>query len=113
MCPWLNTTVLTFIVSSKIGVLFVIVIDHFKNRLHIFRHDIENRSNETPPMAELVALISNKRVPQYSFKTLGDEQSNVTDSEYIDMVNRGKQHCFRGDVFQIVLSKILKSLFPL
>jgi anthranilate synthase component 1 len=29
----------------------------------------------------------------------------MTDEEYMDIVDKGKEHCFRGDVFQIVLSR--------
>ena len=37
--------------------------------------------------------------------TIGREYSNMTDEDYIHMVKRGKYHCQRGDVFQIVLSR--------
>ncbi len=37
--------------------------------------------------------------------TTGKEYSNMTDEDYIKMVERGKYHCQRGDVFQIVLSR--------
>jgi anthranilate synthase component 1 len=34
-----------------------------------------------------------------------EEISNITDQQYMEMVTRGKEHCYRGDVFQIVLSR--------
>ena len=43
--------------------------------------------------------------PRFSFRAKDDEQSNVTDEDYMKMVAKGKEHCFRGDVFQIVLSR--------
>ncbi|MDD2381744.1 MAG: anthranilate synthase component I family protein, partial [Mariniphaga sp.] len=39
------------------------------------------------------------------FRALESETSNITDQEYLQMVTSGKQHCYRGDVFQIVLSR--------
>lgn len=40
-----------------------------------------------------------------SFKRVGEETTPLTDQQYMDMVTRGKEHCHRGDVFQIVLSR--------
>ncbi|MFV0267552.1 MAG: anthranilate synthase component I family protein, partial [Draconibacterium sp.] len=39
------------------------------------------------------------------FEATGEEKSNITDDEYKYMVTKGKEHCYRGDVFQIVLSR--------
>ena len=39
------------------------------------------------------------------FATAGDEKSNISNDEYKHMVTKGKEHCYRGDVFQIVLSR--------
>ena len=33
------------------------------------------------------------------------EESEITDEEYIEYVNKAKEHCKRGDVFQLVLSR--------
>ncbi len=82
---------------------YVIAIDHFKNEMHLFEHrwDMEQPSG----LDELVTLIANKIYPDYHFKPVGDEISNYSDQEFLDILSKGKEHCLRGDVFQIVLSR--------
>ena len=41
----------------------------------------------------------------YDFKAIGEEKSDITDENYKKMVSRGKQECYKGNVFQIVLSR--------
>ena len=57
---------------------------------------------------EILNLLHNRTVPTFNFQPDSDEVSNITDEEYIEMVKKGKDHCFRGDVFQIVLSRQFK-----
>ena len=59
----------------------------------------------------LESLIVNKDVPVFPFNTAGGETSNVADEEYREMVRKGIQSCFRGDVFQIVLSRKFEQRF--
>ena len=84
---------------------FVIVIDHFKNQLFIFRHTVEGVEDDGRTMRELTSLLENKRVPEYHFKADEGEKSNLTDDAYMEIVELGKHHCRRGDVFQIVMSR--------
>jgi anthranilate synthase component 1 len=79
----------------------IIAINHFKNEAFIFCHSItENNNIET-----LENLLQNKSFASYSFSKTGNKNSNLTDSEFIDNVKLAKKHCFRGDVFQLVLSR--------
>lgn len=41
----------------------------------------------------------------FDFKKIGNSESEITDEEYIEYVNKAKNHCKRGDVFQLVLSR--------
>jgi anthranilate synthase component I len=50
-------------------------------------------------------LIQNQNVPEFQFSLIGEETSNLTDEQFLNMIDKGKQHCRRGDVFQIVLSR--------
>jgi len=88
---------------------FVIAINHFKDELFIFEHSFGNEP--TDGLDKMVALIRNKKVPVYSFSTVDSESSNLTDAEFLNMVKLGKQHCFQGDVFQIVLSRRFQQKF--
>ena len=82
---------------------FVIAIDHFKNEMHLFEH--RWNTNQPSELDELVALINNKNFSDYHFEPSGEESSNYTDEEFLEILSKGKQHCMRGDVFQIVLSR--------
>ena len=42
---------------------------------------------------------------------MGNSKSAISDKEYKDLVSKAKQHCFRGDVFQLVLSRRFSQKF--
>ncbi len=82
----------------------MIVVDHFKNELYILEHYLEGEEMESGiPKIEMV--LNNKNIPSYSFSLSGEESSNYTDVEFLDILSKGRDHCFKGDVFQIVLSR--------
>ena len=81
---------------------YILAIDHSKDMISL----IENLpEGETPEMGQIESLLKNLSFPTTKFDTEGDETSNITDDEYRQMVTKGKEHCYRGDVFQIVLSR--------
>ncbi|TWJ03255.1 anthranilate synthase component 1 [Mucilaginibacter frigoritolerans] len=96
--------------SRKIPVMqyniyrYIIAIDHFKNELYIFHNQPEGET-EKHGLDRLADLIKNKNFPEYSFESQGEEQSNLTNEEFIAVVEKMKQHIYRGDVFQIVPSR--------
>jgi anthranilate synthase component 1 len=81
---------------------FVIAFNHFKDEL-ILHENIPG--DEKSQMPELLSAIQNKNVPSFPFDTSGEEKSSSTDPEFIEMVKKGIAHCYRGDVFQVVLSR--------
>ncbi|GJM28199.1 MAG: anthranilate synthase component I [Cyclobacteriaceae bacterium] len=82
---------------------YVIAIDHFKNEMHLFEHRWD--LDQPGKLGELIALIDNKNFSDYHFRPAGKEISNYHDDEFLEIISRGIQHCLRGDVFQIVLSR--------
>lgn len=88
----------------------IIVVDHYKNELHLFENQVEGAEKQEF-MEEIEILLNNKNIPSYSFKKLGEEFSNYTDEEFLAILNQGREHCFRGDVFQIVLSRRFTTQF--
>jgi len=87
---------------------YVIAINHFNNDISL----LENRLNgEESKASELTEILLNQNVVTFQFKTEGEETSNITDEEYMLMVDEGKRHCFLGDVFQIVLSRRFRQNF--
>jgi len=81
---------------------YIIAINHYQNTLQI----IENQINEEPgELDRIEALLNSRNVAIYSFKTDGEEDRNISDEQYKAMVSKGREHCFLGDVFQVVLSR--------
>ncbi len=87
---------------------YVIAINHFKDEMTLIENLVDGQDSE---MDYVESIIRNKDVPAYAFAPKGDETSNQTDEQYMEMVEKGKQHCFRGDVFQIVLSRAFQRSF--
>ncbi|SCB82900.1 anthranilate synthase component 1 [Chitinophaga costaii] len=87
---------------------YVIAINHFKDELYICENQIAGVDSE---FEQIEALIKHKDTPTYHFEVASEEQSNMTDDAFIKMVEQGKQHCFRGDVFQVVLSRAFQRSF--
>lgn len=81
---------------------FVIAINHFQNTLTIIENTFKDESSEIQRIEE---LLNSRNYAVYPFKVNGDESSNLTDQQYREMVAKGREHCHRGDVFQIVLSR--------
>ena len=79
----------------------IIAINHFKNEAFLFCHSIDGRNN----IAELEQLLQSRNIASYTFSKEGEGFSNLTDEEFKENVALAKKHCFRGDVFQLVLSR--------
>jgi anthranilate synthase component 1 len=88
---------------------FVIAIDHFKNEMHLFEHHWD--PHEAGGLYELMALVNNKNFSDYHFEPRGKEASNYQDKEFLEIISQGIEHCHRGDVFQIVLSRRFQTDF--
>ncbi len=87
---------------------YVIVINHFKNELHICENKVAGIESE---MEVVESLIRSRDVPTFPFHASGEERSDITDDAYIEMVKKGIASCNRGDVFQIVLSRRFQQSF--
>lgn len=87
---------------------YVIVINHHKDELFLCENLVDGLESDVNAVE---SLIRSKDVPVYPFKAVGTETSNMDDESYRSMVNEGIQHCFRGDVFQIVLSRRFQQQF--
>ncbi len=87
---------------------YVIAINHFKNELYLCENHISGIESDA---AIVESLIKSKDVPTYPFTPGNDETSNMDDAAYMEMVKKGIASCFRGDVFQIVLSRRFQQSF--
>ena len=83
---------------------YVIVVDHFSNELTLFENR-HHEDNAAEGLDKLEQIIFSNRFATYKFARTESEISNFSDEEFLKIVDKGKEHCFRGDVFQIVLSR--------
>ena len=87
---------------------FVIAINHFNDEMIL----IENlEENETTRLDEIETILKSKSYNTQDFSFEGKETSNCTDEDFKEYVRKGKAHCKRGDVFQIVLSRQFQQSF--
>jgi anthranilate synthase component 1 len=87
---------------------YVVAVNHFKDELFICENVIDGLESESEVVE---SLIKSKDVPTYPFKLKGNENANMNDEDYRQMVKKGIQSCHRGDVFQIVLSRRFDQAF--
>lgn len=87
---------------------FIIRIDHFSNELTLLELSLNEDDGE---LEKLQQLIQANRTATYQFKKLSEEKTNLTDETFLAMVEKGRAHCQRGDVFQIVLSRRFSTKF--
>ena len=87
---------------------FIIAINHFNDELTL----IENiEEGEESRIEEIQTLINARTYGLYKFNVKGSESSNCTDEDFKNNVAKAKQHCKRGDVFQLVLSRQFQQKF--
>ncbi len=80
----------------------VIVFDHFRNELKIVELTSKEEASD---IDRLESDILNRPIRSYDFRPIGGYTSTLTDEEHKANIRKGIQHCLRGDVFQIVLSR--------
>ncbi len=88
----------------------LIAVDHFKNQLYVFEHSHQPITDEKG-LDYAISLINTRNIPAYEFQTKGEETSNFTDEDFLQVIDKGIHHCNRGDVFQIVLSRRFRKGF--
>ena len=77
----------------------VIEFDHHNNQLKIVT------LGDASDIDAVMKAMNKDNVKAYDFHPVGDVRSTLTDEEHKANIRRGIQHCLRGDVFQIVLSR--------
>lgn len=81
---------------------YIIAVNHFKNELTI----LENlQEGEISNISSIEEILCNNNFATYSFQATGKEKSDISDDDYRNMVAKGKKECYKGNVFQIVLSR--------
>lgn len=86
---------------------YIIVFDHFNNKMTLItlNDSSENVQEAESSLDKLQMHINKGNVKPYDFHPVGDVSSPLSDEEHKANIRRGIQHCMRGDVFQIVISR--------
>lgn len=77
----------------------IIVFDHFNNTMQLIT------LGEEAELDVLMKAINKANVKPYDFHPVGETTSTLTDEEHKANIRCCIQHCLRGDVFQIVVSR--------
>ncbi|GGD44165.1 anthranilate synthase component I family protein [Muriicola marianensis] len=85
----------------------IIAINHFKNEAYIFAHCYEEENN----IERIEQLLNSRNFASYTFAKAGKRETNLADKAYKEFVGKAKEHCHRGDVFQLVLSRRFSQKF--
>ena len=85
----------------------IIAISLFNHEAHLFSHIYGGDHNLT----EIEVILQAKNNSHFNFEKVGEKSSNLSDEQFINFVKKGKEHCFRGDVFQLVLSRCFSQGF--
>ncbi|MCP1997369.1 anthranilate synthase component I family protein [Flavobacterium sp. HSC-61S13] len=87
---------------------FLIVFNHFNNEIFLLEHLQEGESSQLNHISE---LISKRAITPFDFSAEAVESSNFTDPDFLKAIARGIEHCYLGDVFQVVLSRKFRRKF--
>ena len=83
----------------------VIVFDHHNNMLTVVSLSENEENTDNTEIDAVLKAMNKANVQTYDFHPVGEVKSTLTDDEHRANIRRGIQHCLRGDVFQIVLSR--------
>lgn len=81
---------------------YVISFNHFDNTMSISELQAKGESSG---IESLEKAIQKPFVTKYEFRSVGETTSTLTDEQHKANIRKGIEHCKRGDVFQIVLSR--------
>jgi len=84
----------------------IIVINTFNNEATLI-----SQTGDSNQLHNIEKIIKTKSINEFSLKLEGKLKSNLNDEEFIKIVKKGIKHCYRGDVFQIVLSRKFSQKF--
>lgn len=82
---------------------YILAFDLLKQELYLIEFFLED---ELPVGFEVLeSLLQRPATTRYPFHLKGEESSNFTNASFTETVVKARQHCFRGDVIQMVVSR--------
>ena len=88
----------------------ILVFNHTTNTLHVISHHY-TKDKAKQQLQEVSEKIQLSGVTEFSFSTINETTSPITDEYYKHLVAKAKEHCQQGDVFQLVLSRRFSQSF--
>jgi len=85
----------------------IVAINHFNNEAYLFAHCYTTENN----IPQIEQFLNTKNFSEYPFQRHGNVQTNLEDVAFKNLIRICKEHCHRGDVFQIVPSKRFSQSF--
>lgn len=89
---------------------YVVVLDHFNDK-GIITENALNEGDFTENFDGILKKINFRSYPNAPFQKVDAETCSNTPEEFLAHVKQGINHCIRGDVFQLVLSRRFKQRF--
>ncbi|APD05710.1 anthranilate synthase [Flavobacteriaceae bacterium UJ101] len=86
----------------------IISFNHYYNEITLIENIYDQNTSTIP---QIKGLINSHKFQTFPFKIDGERTSNLTDEAYKEAVTKGKNACYRGDVFQIVPSRQFQQKF--
>lgn len=84
----------------------IIVFDHYNNVMTLISLVNEGEEEQgKSQLSELEKMINRTNVSTYDFRTVGEVSSTLSDEQHKANIRKCIDHCVRGDVFQIVISR--------
>lgn len=85
----------------------IIAINHFKNEAFIICNSVTEKNN----INEIEQILQAQNVSSFAFTKTSEIKTNINNHQYLEIVKQAKQHCHRGNIFQLVLSKRFEQEF--
>jgi anthranilate synthase component 1 len=87
---------------------YLIVLDHFHDTGQILYNSFNSGKLPESHFADILRRQTFTLLP---FEVQGQENTPVSDEAFINLVNKTKEHIYRGDVFQLVVSRPFSQKF--
>ncbi len=87
---------------------YLLVLDHFYDQGTILHNSVQKIQKKTSEFSELLQFHKASDIP---FEILDKEKTTLSDQGFLALVQQAKNHIYRGDVFQLVLSRRFSQSF--
>jgi len=81
---------------------YLVVFNHFNNELYMIENLLNNEESNLKYISDIIA---NRAITTFPFKSNNKETSNYNNEQFLAAIKKGIDHCHRGDVIQVVLSR--------